>query len=92
MRERGGEIAPRTAKRGVGCHVLRATFQVSPLPTVQLLLHPAGEWGLNVDAATNKFFDEFKLRTWIIEQNVLKGLAPPSSEVGLVNDVINTIN
>ena len=36
--------------------------------------------------AADKFIDEFKLRAWIIEQNVLKGLAPPSSEVGTFYD------
>ena len=68
--------------------VIRATFDALPLITVQQFQHPVGEWGLKVDAAANKFLDEFKLRNWIIEQNVLKGLAPPSSEVGTFHDVV----
>ena len=66
--------------------VLRARYEALPFGTVQLLTTPVGAYWLKVSGVANKFIDEFKVRAWIIEQNVLKGLAPPSSEVGTFHD------
>ena len=66
--------------------VLSATFHALPLHIVHALTHPVGEYWLKVSVAANKFINEFQLRAWIIEQNVVKGLAPPSSEVGAIYD------
>ena len=68
--------------------VLGARFEALPYPAVQLLTNPVGAYWLKVSVAADKFIDEFKLRAWIIEQNVLKGLAPPSSEVGTFYDEV----
>ena len=70
--------------------VLSARFHDLPLPIVQLLTHPVGAYWLKVSVAADKFIKEFQLRAWIIEQNVVKGLAPPSSEVGAIYDVVLT--
>ena len=68
--------------------VLGARFEALPYPAVQLLTNPVGAYWLKVSVAADKFIDEFKLRAWAIEQNVLKGLAPPSSEVGTFYDEV----
>ena len=65
-------------------------FKVLPLPIVQLLTHPVGVYWLKVSVAAKKFIHDFQLRAWIIEQNVLKGLAPPSSEVVSIYDEVIT--
>ena len=70
--------------------VLSATFHALPLHIVHALTHPVGEYWLKVSVAANKFISEFQLRAWIIEQNVVKGLAPPSSEVGAIYDQVLT--
>ena len=44
-----------------------------------------------MSVAAEKFINEFKLRAWIIEQHVPKGLAPPSSEVGTFYDEAITV-
>lgn len=66
--------------------VLRARCEALPFGIVQLLSTPVGAYWLKVSGAADKFIDEFKVRAWIIEQNVVKGLAPPSSEVGTFYD------
>ena len=71
--------------------VLSARFHALPLPIVQVLTHPVGAYWVKVSKASNKFINEFQLRAWIIEQNVIKGLAPPSSEVGTIYDVVITV-
>ena len=70
--------------------VLSARFHALPLQMVHLLTQPVGEYWLKVSVAANKFINEFQLRAWIIEQNVVKGLAPPSSEVGAIYDQVLT--
>ena len=70
--------------------VLSARFHALPLPIVQVLTHPVGAYWVKVSKASNKFINEFQLRAWIIEQNVIKGLAPPSSEVGTMYDEVIT--
>ena len=70
--------------------VLSARFHALPLQIVHVLTHPVGEYWLKVSVAANKFINEFQLRAWIIEQNVVKGLAPPSSEVGAIYDQVLT--
>jgi hypothetical protein len=70
--------------------VLSARFHALPLHIVHVLTHPVGEYWLKVSVAANKFINEFQLRAWIIEQNVVKGLAPPSSEVGATYDQVLT--
>ena len=71
-------------------HVLCARYHALPLHIVHVLTHPVGEYWLKVSVAANKFINEFQLRAWIIEQNVVKGLAPPSSEVGAIYDQVLT--
>ena len=66
--------------------VLRVRYEALPFGTVQLLTTPVGAYWLKVSKAADKYMDEFKVRAWIIEQNVVKGLAPPSSEVGTFYD------
>ena len=70
--------------------VLSAAFHALPLHIVHALTHPVGEYWLKVSVAADKFIKEFQLRAWIIEQNVVKGLAPPSSEVGAIYDQVLT--
>ena len=81
-------LEPRS--RDAVFQVLSARFQALPLPIVQLLTHPVGAYWLKVSVAAKKFINDFQLRAWIIEQNVLKGLAPPSSEVGSIYDEVIT--
>ena len=63
-----------------------ARFEALPYPIVQLLTNPVGAYWHKVSVAADKFIDEFKFRAWTIEQNVLKGFAPPSSEAGTFYD------
>ena len=77
-------LEPRSREELI--QVLGARFEALPHHHVQLLTNPVGAYWLKVSVAADKFIDEFKLRAWIIEQNVLKGLAPPSSEVGTFYD------
>ena len=65
---------------------LTSCFDGLPVHIVQHLNHPVGDRWIKIGATAKRYLNEFKLRAWIIKQNVLKGLAPPSSEVGTYFD------
>ena len=65
---------------------IRNEYHCLLLAIVQFVSAPVGDWWLKVDKLASQILEESKLRAWVIEQNVLKGLAPPSSELGIVSD------
>ena len=86
MQSRSHHVNMAVKTRAELTAALTACFQGLPVHIVQLLNQPAGESWIKIDKAATKYMNEFKLRAWIIEQNVLKGLAPPSSECGAYLD------
>ena len=66
--------------------VSTACFDGLPVHIIQFLNHLPGDRWIKIDRAAAKYLNEFKLRAWIIEQNVLKGLAVPNREVGTYFD------